>query len=61
MHGRFRLIMRWRRDGLSRRDISVFALLLVLALAFADRTDGVSRVNATQVVSGVTNYRTAIL
>src|SRR5437879_9281238 len=42
-------------------EISAFALLLVLALAYANGTNDVSKVIATLVGSGVTNYRTAIV
>ena len=41
-------------------DISFLTFLLVLALAFANGTNDVSKVIATLVGSGVTNYRTAI-
>lgn len=40
---------------------SLLALLLVLALAFANGTNDVSKAVATLVGSGVTEYRTAIL
>src|SRR5438132_13663524 len=42
-------------------EYSLFALLLVLALAYANGTNDVSKAIATLVGSGVTNYRTAIL
>ena len=42
-------------------DLSFLTLLLVLALAFANGTNDVSKAIATLVGSGVTNYRTAIL
>jgi len=41
-------------------DLSLFAVCLVLALAFANGTNDVSKAIATLVGSGVTNYRTAI-
>src|SRR5437867_9994048 len=41
-------------------DLSLFAVCLVLALAFANGTNDVSKVIATLVGSGITNYRTAI-
>lgn len=41
--------------------MDAFALILVLALAFANGTNDVSKAIATLVGSGVTNYRTAIL
>ncbi len=42
-------------------DISFLTFLLVLALAFANGTNDVSKAIATLVGSGVTNYRTAIV
>lgn len=42
-------------------DLSYLTFLLVLALAFANGTNDVSKAIATLVGSGVTNYRTAIL
>jgi PiT family inorganic phosphate transporter len=42
-------------------ELSVLALLLVLALAYANGTNDVSKAIATLVGSGVTDYRTAIL
>lgn len=42
-------------------DSSLFAFLLVIALAFANGANDVSKAIATLVGSGVTNYRTAIL
>jgi PiT family inorganic phosphate transporter len=42
-------------------EFPVFALFLVLALAFANGTNDVSKAVATLVGSGVTNYQTAIL
>src|SRR2546427_9537086 len=42
-------------------EYSLFALLLVLVLAYANGTNDVSKAIATLVGSGVTNYRTAIL
>ncbi len=42
-------------------EISFFAFLLVMALAYANGTNDVSKAIATLVGSGVTNYRTAIL
>src|SRR5574341_2278779 len=42
-------------------DLSPLAFLLVLALAFANGTNDVSKAIATLVGSGITNYRTAIL
>ncbi len=42
-------------------EFSFFALLLVLALAYANGTNDVSKAIATLVGSGVTNYHTAIL
>lgn len=41
-------------------DLSVLTLMLVLAVAFANGTNDVSKVISTLVGSGVTNYRTAI-
>jgi PiT family inorganic phosphate transporter len=41
-------------------DITLVALVLVLALAFVNGTNDVSKAIATLVGSGVTNYRTAI-
>jgi PiT family inorganic phosphate transporter len=41
-------------------ELSIFTYLLVLALAFANGTNDVSKAIATLVGSGVTNYRTAI-
>ena len=41
-------------------DISLIAFALLLALAFANGTNDVSKAIATLVGSGVTNYRTAI-
>jgi len=41
-------------------DLSLFAVCLVMALAFANGTNDVSKAIATLVGSGVTNYRTAI-
>jgi PiT family inorganic phosphate transporter len=41
-------------------DLSALTFLLVLALAFANGTNDVSKAIATLVGSGVTNYRTAI-
>src|SRR5438445_1200301 len=42
-------------------DLSLIAFLLVLALAYANGTNDVSKAIATLVGSGVTNYRTAII
>lgn len=42
-------------------DYSLLTMLLVLALAFANGTNDVSKAIATLVGSGVTNYRRAIL
>ncbi len=42
-------------------DLSPLAFLLVLALAFANGTNDVSKAIATLVGSGITNYRTAII
>jgi len=42
-------------------ELSWLALLLVMALAYANGTNDVSKAIATLVGSGVTNYRTAIL
>ena len=42
-------------------EISPLALLLVMALAYANGTNDVSKAIATLVGSGVTNYRTAII
>ncbi len=42
-------------------EFSWLALLLVMALAYANGTNDVSKAIATLVGSGVTNYRTAIL
>ena len=42
-------------------EFPVIAALLVLALAFANGTNDVSKAIATLVGSGVTDYRTAIL
>jgi len=42
-------------------DTPLFALLFVIALAFANGTNDVSKAIATLVGSGVTDYRTAIL
>src|SRR5256712_708622 len=42
-------------------EYSLFALLLVLALAYANGTNDVSKAIATLVGSGVTNYRTAVI
>src|SRR3989442_901656 len=42
-------------------EISALALLLVLALAYANGTNDVSKAIATLVGSGVTNYRTAVM
>ncbi|MBI4400405.1 MAG: inorganic phosphate transporter [Nitrospirae bacterium] len=42
-------------------DSSLLPLLLVVALAFANGTNDVSKAIATLVGSGVTNYRTAIV
>lgn len=42
-------------------DLSLLALLLVMALAFANGANDVSKAIATLVGSGVTNYRTAII
>lgn len=41
-------------------DLAILAILLVVALAFANGTNDVSKAIATLVGSGVTNYRTAI-
>lgn len=41
-------------------DLALFTYLLVVALAFANGTNDVSKAIATLVGSGVTNYRTAI-
>ncbi|MGH8761175.1 MAG: inorganic phosphate transporter, partial [Burkholderiales bacterium] len=41
-------------------DISLIAFALLLALAFANGTNDVSKAIATLVGSGVTNYHTAI-
>ncbi|MBU6482984.1 MAG: inorganic phosphate transporter family protein [Nitrospirae bacterium] len=41
-------------------DLTLFTYLLVVALAFANGTNDVSKAIATLVGSGVTNYRTAI-
>jgi PiT family inorganic phosphate transporter len=42
-------------------ELSLLVLLLVMALAYANGTNDVSKAIATLVGSGVTNYRTAIL
>src|SRR5712691_2659273 len=42
-------------------EYSLFALLLVLALAYANGTNDVSKAIATLVGSGIANYRTAII
>ena len=42
-------------------EVSLLSLLLVLALAYANGTNDVSKAIATLVGSGITNYRTAIL
>src|SRR5213594_1664736 len=42
-------------------QISAFAVLLVLALAYANGTNDVSKAIATLVGSGVANYRTAVI
>jgi len=42
-------------------EFSFLALLLVMALAYANGTNDVSKAIATLVGSGVTNYRTAII
>jgi PiT family inorganic phosphate transporter len=42
-------------------EYSLVALILVLALAYANGTNDVSKAIATLVGSGVTNYRTAII
>lgn len=42
-------------------ELSLLALLLVMALAYANGTNDVSKAIATLVGSGVTNYRTAII
>jgi PiT family inorganic phosphate transporter len=42
-------------------ELSWLALLLVMAMAYANGTNDVSKAIATLVGSGVTNYRTAIL
>jgi PiT family inorganic phosphate transporter len=42
-------------------EFSLLALLLVMALAYANGTNDVSKAIATLVGSGVTNYRTAII
>ena len=42
-------------------DVSILAFMLVLALAFANGANDVSKAIATLVGSGVTGYRTAIL
>ncbi len=42
-------------------EISLLALLLVMALAYANGTNDVSKAIATLVGSGVTDYRTAII
>ncbi|MBA2484982.1 MAG: inorganic phosphate transporter, partial [Nitrospira sp.] len=42
-------------------ELSSPALLLVMALAYANGTNDVSKAIATLVGSGVTNYRTAII
>lgn len=42
-------------------DFALLAILMVMALAFANGTNDVSKAVATLVGSGVTNYRTAIL
>ena len=42
-------------------DLSLFAVCLVMALAFANGTNDVSKAIATLVGSGITNYRTAII
>ncbi|TAL09308.1 MAG: inorganic phosphate transporter [Nitrospirae bacterium] len=42
-------------------ELSLLALLLVMALAYANGTNDVSKAVATLVGSGVTNYRTAII
>ena len=41
-------------------DLSLFAVCLVMALAFANGTNDVSKAIATLVGSGITNHRTAI-
>ena len=42
-------------------DVSIVAFVLLLALAFANGANDVSKAIATLVGSGVTGYRTAIL
>ena len=42
-------------------EISFFYLFFVMALAYANGTNDVSKAIATLVGSGVTNYRTAIM
>src|SRR3989442_8821168 len=42
-------------------EYSLFALRLVLALAYANGTNDVSKAIPTLVGSGVTNYRTAVI
>jgi PiT family inorganic phosphate transporter len=42
-------------------ELSLLVLLLVMALAYANGTNDVSKAIATLVGSGVTNYRTAII
>jgi PiT family inorganic phosphate transporter len=42
-------------------ELALFALLLVMALAYANGTNDVSKAIATLVGSGVTDYRTAII
>ena len=42
-------------------ELSLLVLLLVMALAYANGTNDVSKTIATLVGSGVTNYRTAIM
>jgi len=61
LHRRRRLLLRRRHRINTPMELSWLALLLVMALAYANGTNDVSKAIATLVGSGVTNYRTAIL
>lgn len=61
MHRRGRFVLRRFRHLVGCMDLSYLTFLLVLALAFANGTNDVSKAIATLVGSGVTNYRTAIV
>ncbi len=61
MHGRLRFFLRRRRYVGIEMNLPDLTFLLVLALAFANGTNDVSKAIATLVGSGITQYRTAIL